>query len=73
MSTSPRFSRKDYVMTAEVINKTWTRLLAESPDSSWQVSCDMQAVISGLADVYELDNARFDRPKFVKACTVGLS
>lgn len=68
-----KFSKQDYVGIANVIDTTWRKLLAESPDSSvtWQIRYDMLAVIDGFADMFEQDNPRFDRERFVTAAMGG--
>lgn len=70
-----KFSRQDYVGIANVIDTTWSKLLAESPDSSitWQIRYDMLAVIDAFADMFEQDNSRFDRARFVAAAMGGAS
>lgn len=68
-----KFSKQDYIGVAQVIDTTWRKLLAESPDSSvtWQIRYDMLAVIDGFADMFGQDNDRFDRARFVTAAMGG--
>jgi hypothetical protein len=55
-------TRKDYVMIAEVIA------------TSWHASADSKRDIAvNLAEVFETDNPRFDRDRFLSACGVTSS
>ncbi len=52
-------TRKDYVMIAEVIA------------TSWHASADSKRDIAiNLAEVFETDNPRFNRDRFLSACGV---
>ena len=73
-----KFSKQDYVSIARVIDDTWGRLLGEAyvprfPGDDtrariWGVKVDMEAVVTAFADMFEQDNDRFDRERFVMAC-----
>lgn len=69
-----KFSKQDYVSIARVIDDTWSKLLHErettisTATQRWQVKYDMDAVVTAFADMFEADNDRFDRERFVMAC-----
>ncbi len=64
-----KFSKQDYVGIAKVIDTTWSKLFAEAHTSHhWQVKYDMDAVVTAFADMFQADNPRFDRERFVMAC-----
>jgi len=56
-------TRKDYVAIAAAIkNAPWSDGMTEEFIES--------AIANAIADVFEQDNARFDRARFLKACGV---
>jgi len=58
-------SRKDYVAVAKAVRKVWAYHV------EWQhpqVSEAVRDLASELADVFQADNSRFDRAKFLDAC-----
>jgi hypothetical protein len=56
-------TRKDYVMIAEVINRSATA----STESSF---IDFARMAEDLATELQADNSRFDRDRFLTACGV---
>lgn len=68
-----KFSKQDYVGIANVIDTTWSKLLDGAVEARrFGIRCDMEAVINGFADMFEQDNPRFDRERFVTAATGGV-
>ncbi len=69
-----KFSKQDYVGIAKVIDTTWSKLLHEcettisTATQRWQVKYDMDAVVTAFADMFQADNPRFDRERFVMTC-----
>lgn len=63
-----KFSKIDYVSTARAIDQTWADLANDSRWSHRNVVEIMSAVVTAFADMYEADNPRFDRRRFVDAC-----
>jgi hypothetical protein len=65
-----KFSRQDYVQIAHTIDTVWSKLYAQAdtPEAQWGVLIDMQAVVTAFADMFQADNPRFDRERFVMAC-----
>lgn len=63
-----KFSKIDYVSSARAIDRTWSDLANGSRWSHRTVVEIMGAVVTAFADMYEADNPRFDRQRFVDAC-----
>ena len=65
-----RFSRLDYVSTAQVIDATWATMYdrANGAGSLSSVDATVMELVTRFADMYEQDNPRFDRARFVSAC-----
>lgn len=63
-----KFSKVDYVSTARAIDATWSQLVAEGEHSHAVIADMMTQTVTAFADMYEQDNPRFDRARFVAAC-----
>lgn len=63
-----KFSKQDYVGIANVIDGVWRRLTNESRWSHRVVVEIMGETVTAFADMFEQDNPRFDRQRFVMAC-----
>ena len=65
-----RFSKGDYVAVAQVIDATWSDMYARANGAGSLSSVDATVVelVTRFADMFEQDNARFDRARFVAAC-----
>ncbi len=65
-----KFSKQDYVSIARVIDTTWSKLHAACTTGAqaFAVKVDMDAVVTAFADMFQADNPRFDRERFVMAC-----
>ncbi len=59
-------SRKDYVAVAKLIAEQ--SQLNKSLTNNAQVRDTLHAVANGLADLFQADNALFNREKFLGAC-----
>lgn len=68
-----KFSKQDYVGIAKVIDTTWGKLLLAPGVEPWHVKYDMEAVVTAFADMFQADNPRFDRERFVMACEGEIS
>ena len=65
-------SRSDYERIAAVMS--WSLAYADRCSTEAERTCARAAVaaaIHGLSDAFALDNPRFDRARFVGACTVA--
>jgi hypothetical protein len=65
-----KFSRQDYVQIAHTIDTVWSKLFAgaHTEHERFCVKVDMEAVVTAFADMFQADNPRFDRERFVMAC-----
>lgn len=62
-------TRKHYQETADIIRSiSQDYSAADSPDPLFPLA--MRAMAGRLASVFELDNPRFDRDKFMEACSI---
>lgn len=53
-------TRKDYIETANILNAFYFRRAELEPD-------EMKFLTNSFADMFELDNPRFDRKRFKEA------
>ncbi len=60
-------TKKYYEMVAGALHDAHTRFPEVRPDAAQQSEDDAHA----LADVFERDNPKFDRARFLKACGVA--
>jgi hypothetical protein len=67
-----KFSKQDYIRIAEVIQTTFDHLLTTPNVVTWQVNYDREVTVRSFANMFEEDNGRFDRARFVAACERGL-
>lgn len=61
-------SRKQYRDMAAVINDAGNEHFDSEVSPEFVKGWMLSYVASGLASVFEIDNARFDRDKFMEAC-----
>ena len=68
-----KFSKQDYLSIARLINKVWSKLFAGAvtPEQRFSVQVDMNTVVTAFADMFQVDNDRFDRERFVMTCESG--
>ncbi len=71
-----KFSKQDYLTTARLISKVWSKLYALASgdaERQWGVQVDMDAVVTAFADMFQADDPRFDRQQFGMACEGEIS
>lgn len=62
-------TKKDYEAIAKVIHRC---LLGERPYDEWEAGfvAGARSIALDLTQIFEADNPRFDREKFLRACGV---
>lgn len=61
-------TRKHYREVAEIIRSQWQEARRLPKNERIEVQTALMLVASGMATMFQIDNSRFDREKFLAAC-----